>query len=378
MDFTLPESADDVRTLARDIATKISTPDHLAELEASSAPIDATLWRELGTAGLLGLELPSSAVGDNGGDLSAIENSVVAEELERVLARVPFGPHACAALPVVAAHGSAGLRDRLLAAGATGEVIVTTAVEEDLGVDPLSPTATLAEGAGGSTLSGTKVNVPYGQAADAFAVTALSADGPVVLIVPADASGVRIVTTTSTGLIPTAQVEFTDVAVDSDQILSGGTVAVHDLINRSTLAVCAEQSGIVSRALELTAEYAREREQFGRPIGSFQAVAQRLANGYIDVQGLSLTTTQAAWMLSRADSDHDADLHTAIATAKFWAAEAGHRVAHTTIHVHGGVGLDTSHPVHRYFLRAKQNEFTLGSAPAALRSIGGDLAQTPA
>lgn len=374
MDFTLPESGEDVRALARDIATKISTPERVAELESSSAPIDASLWRELGTAGLLGLELSTAAVGDHGGDLSAIENCVVAEELGRTLARVPFGPHACAALPVLASHGSPAVRDRLLAAGAAGQIVVAVAVEEDLGIDPLAPTTTVTDG----VLTGTKVNVPYASAADVLLVTVATGEGPAVVAVDAGAAGVTITPTTSTGLLPTAQIDFAEVEVDTDHTLAGA-VAVFDLINRLTLAVCAEQSGIVARALQLTAEYASEREQFGRAIGSFQAVAQRLADGYIDVQGLSLTTTQAAWMLTGAQADTaDADLHTAIATAKFWAAEAGHRVAHTAVHVHGGVGLDTSHPVHRYFLRAKQNEFTLGSATAALRSIGADLAQTPA
>ncbi|MCH5644907.1 acyl-CoA dehydrogenase family protein [Gordonia sp. ABSL49_1] len=378
MDFTLPESATDVQGLVRDIATTLSTPERAAELEAAAAPIDADLWRELGTAGLLGLEIPSTLVGESGGDLSAVENCVAAEELGRTLARVPFGPHAIAALPVLAARADESLRERILAAAAAGTTVLTVAFEEDLGPDATTPTATLsADG----RLSGVKVNVPYAEAADLFVVNAIGPDGAVAVAVPADDPGVRVTTAVSTGLLPIAEVEFADVAVTSDAVLAGGVDAVTNIANRLALAVCAEQTGIVSRALELTAEYAREREQFGRAIGSFQAVAQRLADGYIDVQGLSLTTTQAAWLLANADDDthgvSDADLRTAIATAKFWAAETGHRVAHTTVHVHGGVGLDTSHPVHRYFLRAKQNEFTAGNLPASLRTIGTALAAAP-
>lgn len=376
MDFTLPESGEDVRGLARDIAAKISSPERVADLEAARAPIDDGLWRELGAAGLLGLEVPSSLAGERGGDLTAIENSVVAEELGRTLSRVPFAAHAITALPVIAARGSAALRDMTLGAGTAGDLVVSIAFEEDLGVEPLTPATTT----NGHTLSGAKVDVPYAEAADLLLVNALGPDGPVVVAVRTDAAGVAVTPTISTGLVPTAQVDFTDVAIRGDDILDGGAAAVTDVVNRFTLAICAEQTGIVTRALELTAEYAREREQFGRAIGSFQAVAQRLADGYIDVQGLSLTTTQAAWMLSGSGTDSaasDTELRTAIGTAKFWAAEAGHRVAHTTVHVHGGVGLDTSHPVHRYFLRAKQNEFTLGSAPVVLRAIGADLAATP-
>jgi len=133
---------------------------------------------------------------------------------------------------------------------------------------------------------------------------------------------------------------------------------------------CALQAGVVERALELTAEHARTRVQFGRAIGSFQAVAQRLADAYIDVEAVRLTMWQAAWLLSEgwpADAE--------VATAKFWAADGGHRVAHTAVHVHGGLGIDVSYPVHRYFVAAKGNEFALGGATAQLRRIGGALAR---
>ncbi|MED5801997.1 acyl-CoA dehydrogenase family protein [Gordonia sp. Z-3] len=382
MDFTYPETADDVRGLTRDIVTTISTPERVATLEESGAPVDAELWRELGAAGLLGLEVASSLAGERGGDLSAIENTVVAEELGRAIAQVPFAAHACAALPVAANRGSRALRDSVIGPAAGGEQILTVAFEEDLGVDVAAPTAIAVVDDARVTLTGTKINVPYAEAAHAFVVNAAGPDGPLAVLVPSETPGVAVRAESSTGKIPTGQVDFTEAVVDTDQVLNGGVAAVRDVAERLTLAVCAEQSGIVTRALELTAEYAREREQFGRAIGSFQAVAQRLADGYIDAQGLSLTTIQAAWMLANFHSDaptgSETDLRTAIATAKFWATEAGHRIAHTTVHVHGGVGLDTSHPVHRYFLRAKQNEFTLGSAPVVLAAIGADLAATPA
>ena len=110
--------------------------------------------------------------------------------------------------------------------------------------------------------------------------------------------------------------------------------------------------------------------QFGRPIGSFQAVAQRLADAYVDVEAVRLTMWQAAWRL-----EAGLPAQTEVATAKFWAADAGHRVAHTAVHVHGGVGIDTDHPLHRYFVAAKRAEFELGGATAQLRRIGVELAR---
>ena len=388
MDFTLPETARAVRDLAADIATKISTHERVAALEASSAPLDDQLWRELAAAGLLALELPETLAGDAAGDLSTVENTAVAEQLGTHLARAPFGQHAIAAGPILARYAATKLAAELLPGLADGTLIATAAVEEDLGDDALSPTTTLTRTDDGYVLCGSKINVGYAAAAGLLLVTAHDPDSVAVAVVDASATGITITETRTTGLTPTHHVEFSDVALDDAHVLHGVDV-VSDLVDRLTLAVCAEQSGVLAAALDATARYAREREQFGRPIGSFQAVAQRLADGYIDVSALSLTTTQASWLLVQSDTRSSGDpehpettgsagISAAIATAKFWAAESGHRVAHTAVHVHGGVGLDTSHPTHRYFLRAKQNEFTLGSANTSLRRLGDALAAEPA
>ncbi len=113
--------------------------------------------------------------------------------------------------------------------------------------------------------------------------------------------------------------------------------------------------------MRIAAEYTTEREQFGRPIGSFQAVQQRMADAFIDVEAIRWTTWHAAWLIAQG---RPADRAARI--AKFWAAEAGARVAATTQHVHGGIGIDITYPLHRYFLWAKHNELTLGPASAQL------------
>jgi len=160
------------------------------------------------------------------------------------------------------------------------------------------------------------------------------------------------------------------VALDEERVLGPGKPVADWLVTRATVGRCAMQAGVIERALELTAEHARTRVQFGRPIGAFQAVAQRLADAYIDVEAVTLTMWQAAWLLAADDAAADV----AVAAAKFWAADGGHRVAHTAVHVHGGLGIDVSYPVHRYFVAAKGNEFALGGATAQLRRIGAELA----
>jgi alkylation response protein AidB-like acyl-CoA dehydrogenase len=183
---------------------------------------------------------------------------------------------------------------------------------------------------------------------------------------------VSVISLNTTGHGSVGHLELQGVELDDSRIV-GGSDVVGWLRAHGTLGRTAFQLGVLEQALELTASYAREREQFDRPIGSFQAVAQRLADGYIDVKGLRLTLTQAAWRLSE-DLPADVD----VSTAAFWAADAGHRVAHTTVHVHGGVGIDLDHPVHRYFLAAKQTEFAVGGATGQLLRIGRELADTPA
>jgi alkylation response protein AidB-like acyl-CoA dehydrogenase len=144
------------------------------------------------------------------------------------------------------------------------------------------------------------------------------------------------------------------------------------LEQRLVLAASAHELGIVRGALDLTAEYAKTREQFGRPIGTFQAVSQRLADGYIDILGADLMLWQAAWRL-----DEGLPAEKEVAGAKLWAADAGHKVAHTTVHVHGGVGIDMDGEAHRYFTTGKLGEFLYGGTTDQARRIGAILASEP-
>jgi 3-oxocholest-4-en-26-oyl-CoA dehydrogenase beta subunit len=175
-----------------------------------------------------------------------------------------------------------------------------------------------------------------------------------------------------TGRGDAALVDLRGAIVPGDRVvgsIDSGSEIADWMRARATVGYCALQLGVTERALELTAAYARTREQFGKPIGSFQAVSQRLADGYIDVEAIRLTLWQAAWRLAEGRP-----AETEVATAKFWAAEGGHRIAHTAVHVHGGVGIDMDADIHQYYAAAKFNEFALGGATAQLRRIGAVLA----
>jgi 3-oxocholest-4-en-26-oyl-CoA dehydrogenase beta subunit len=145
----------------------------------------------------------------------------------------------------------------------------------------------------------------------------------------------------------------------------GGAELIESLYNRALLGLCAIQVGVAERALRIAASYTSEREQFGRPIGSFQAVQQRMADAFIDVEAIRWTTWHAAWLIAEGRP-----AGRAAAIAKFWASEAGARVTATAQQVHGGMGIDITYPVSRYFLWAKQIELALGSAPQQLVRLG--------
>ncbi|MGH3410389.1 MAG: acyl-CoA dehydrogenase family protein, partial [Streptosporangiaceae bacterium] len=237
--------------------------------------------------------------------------------------------------------------------------------------DPSAPAASARAVADRWALSGAKTAVPAAAQAGLFLVPAATEPGgTAVFLVTPDDAGVTMTAQQVTGGASAGRLELDGVELAADRLLGApdGQVASW-LARHATVGLCAQQLGVVERALELTAEYARSRVQFGRPIGAFQAVAQRLADAYVDVEAVGLTMWQAAWRLAAG-----LPCETEIATAKFWAADAGHRVAHTAVHVHGGVGIDTSYPLHRYFTAAKAGEFALGGATTQLRRIGAALA----
>jgi 3-oxocholest-4-en-26-oyl-CoA dehydrogenase beta subunit len=371
MDFTLTTAQDDLGALTRQILTDRVTPERLREIEAGRTRFDASLWSDLATAGVLSAALPESV---GGAGLGLLEQCSVLVEIGRTVAPVPYLASIVLGAAALAEFGSPEQQERWAGPAARGEVILTAALAEEESDDVSSPATTAQQSDGGWQLTGTKTTVLAGTITDLLLVPASTPHGAAVFLVwPGDA-GVTVRPQHVTGGDGTALIELTRAVVPDDRVLGGvaaGAEIIDWLAARATVGLCALQLGVTERALELTAAYARSREQFGKPIGSFQAVSQRLADGYIDIEGIRLTLWQAAWRLAEGLPSQ-----TEIATAKFWAAEAGHRVAHTAVHIHGGVGIDMDGDVHRYFVAAKHNEFALGGATAQLRRIGLALASS--
>ena len=337
MDFTPSEASADLAALTRRIlADKVTHDPH------GTGGFDAPLWTALGQAGVLDAALPSSL---GGGGFGLLEQCAVLTEIGRAVAAVPYLTSITMAASALAEFGTPELVDRWVLPVLRGERVLAVALSGFTASD--------------GRLSGAESAVAFGAFANGFLVAAPRRG------VPRRRGGPGCHRAAAADGGPRGR-------------LSAGTVrGAGDFAGRhrrwlrlrGTVGVCAQQLGVVERALELTAAYAAERKQFDHVIGGFQAVRQRLADAYVDVEAVRLTSLQAAWRLAS-----DLPAAEAVATAKFWAAEAGHRVAHTTVHVHGGVGIDVDHVVHRYFVAAKRLEFLLGSATPQLLALGDQLA----
>ena len=335
MDFSPTPEMVEASALAAQIFGDFGTPENLRRIDAQDDRFDTALWSALGDAGLLGLAIPEE---HGGAGLGILEIGAVLTEQGRTLGAVPLASHIAASLALAEFGGD----DALLAQAATGEAILTVAATLD-------------------RTDNAWVAVPAATRAAAFVVI----DQDVRLVMAADVTVEE--QQVSTGEI-LGLVRISPAALEATSVLGDASAATW-VQQRLTALQCAVQLGVTEGALKLTAEYARTREQFGRPIGTFQAVSQRLADGYIDNLGLRMSLQQALWRLS-------AGLPSAkeVASTAIWAADAGHRIAHTTVHVHGGVGIDLDGEAHRYFANAKVAEFVIGGATAHALSIGKELA----
>jgi alkylation response protein AidB-like acyl-CoA dehydrogenase len=373
MDFGLTEEQEATRDLARQILTDRSTHGRLKEIEAGGEGFDRDTWAELAKAGLLGIALPED-VGGSG--LGFVALCLLLEEVGRTVSPVPVLPTVVLGALPIAQFGAEAQRQQHLPGVVAGDTVLTAALVET-GTDPLHPTTTARPDGDGWRVDGVKTCVPAGVIADRVLVpAAVGDDGAIVaLIVDPGASGVTRERQDTTSGIPQARLELDGVHVDGGEVLGdveSGAAVVDWIVERATAAMCAIATGVCEQALRMTAEYTKTREQFDRPIATFQAVGQRAADAYIDTEAVRLTALQAAWRL-------EAGLQAGVevAVAKFWAADGGQRVVHAAQHLHGGIGVDRDYPLHRYFLWAKELELTLGGATPQLLKLGAILAAEP-
>jgi 3-oxocholest-4-en-26-oyl-CoA dehydrogenase beta subunit len=373
MDFTTTEDQQALVALATEILGDLATPERLTQLERDGTWLDQQLWSRLAEAGIAGAALREDV---GGGGMGFLELALLLEQVGAHVAQVPLLETVlCAALPIDV-FGTPEQRQRDLPDVAAGRAVLTAALVESGRDDPRRPLTVATPDGDGYRVSGSKSCVPLAEDARRILVPAATADGRVVVaLVEPGADGVTIRPQTATSGQPQGEVELSGVVVAPADVLAvpdRGAEVLDWVLDRTLAGLSALALGVSGRALAMSAQYTTDRVQFGRPIATFQAVGHRLADAYVDVEGMRLTTLQAAWLL---DSGRPAA--TEVAVAKWWAAEGGHRVAHAAQHVHGGVGVDVEYPLARYFRWSKQLELTLGAASAQLLRIGASLAAEP-
>jgi acyl-CoA dehydrogenase len=348
MDFTVPPEVTELAELTRSVLEREVTPEILAKAEG----FDPGVWAWLSSAGVLSASLPASSGGEG---LGLLGHCAVLIEIGRTLAPAPYLWSVAVAAGAADRFGTPAQRRLWSAPAGRGEMMLTAALGED---DHVSASRVNSHW----VLSGTLTSVDAASRADMVLVPTPGG----VFAVSADDEGTFIAPQQRTDGGGAAQVMLGGVRVNEDRALPSTAAAW--MRDHATVGICAQQVGVLERALEMTASYATSREAFGRPIGSFQAVSQRLADAWINTEAARLTMWQAAWRL---DAGLPAEAEVAI--AKFWAAEAGHHVAHAAVHIHGGIGIDVTYPVHRYFTTAKRLEFALGGATEQLLRLSALL-----
>lgn len=359
MNFGFTEEQELLRKTARDFLEEHASVQSVREvMEDPQRSWDAGLWERMAQLGWMGLALPEE---HGGAGLSLVELCLVLEELGRCLAPVPFLPTAIAAT-AIGELGDAGQRALWLPGIAAGEVKATLAVTEERGSDAVADLELVARRDGEAwVLDGRKVFVPDFDAADLVVVAARMDTGGVGLfVVPASAEGISGTAMQSMDLLrPLAALTLDGVTVETSGLLGAGGLPEADferVLDRARVMISAEMIGGAEKCLEASVAYAKERVQFGKPIGVNQAIKHKCADMLFQVESAKSITYYAAW--SAREGKGDASL--AASMAKSFVSDAYRSVAGENIQIHGGVGFTWEYDCHLYFKRAKSDESWLG------------------
>jgi alkylation response protein AidB-like acyl-CoA dehydrogenase len=345
MDFGLNEDQETLAKYAREFLTNECPTTFVRKMMDDATAYDPAFYGKMAELGWMGIAIPEEFGGQG---MTYVDLAVLLEEMGRVLVPGPFFASVCLAAPVLLEVGGGA---DILRGIATGERRATLAISEASGrVDE----AGIEMEADGNTLGGTKRFVLDAHVADTIVVAARSGDGVALFTVDAKAPGVKITQLKSMDMTR----RLCDVTFDGVQAeaLGGDWRAVQRGLQKATGLLSAECVGGAAQVLDMSVSYARERVQFGRPIGSFQAVKHKCADMLVDVEMSRSAMYFAAW----AASENDPELPLASSIAKAYCGDAYTRVASNGIHVHGGIGFTWEHDMHLYFKRAKSNEVFLG------------------
>jgi 3-oxo-4-pregnene-20-carboxyl-CoA dehydrogenase alpha subunit len=346
--FTLDETQQAIAQLAGEV------------LDGAGADPPERAWKALGQAGMLSLAVPTGLGGDG---LGIAEIAVLLTEIGRRAVPVPALSTLALGILPVARWGSREQQEDLLSGVPTEGAVLTAALREPSEPMPAAPRAMATPG-DPTVVTGTKVGVPYAEQSHRVLVpVSLPAGGTAVAIVDPRARGVSLSRTPTSAGTPEYTLRMDGVRATGML----GTATARDIYRYAIAGACATGDGVLAGALALTAAHIGSREQFGRPLAAFQAVAQQIADVYVASRTVRLATLAACWRLSRAiGATADADLD----VAAYWLAQEAPEALRTCHHLHGGLGLDISYPLHRYSALTRDLVRLLGGAEYRLERLG--------
>jgi alkylation response protein AidB-like acyl-CoA dehydrogenase len=358
----LTDEQRELRAVLRGLLEKESPEAAVRAAMATETGVDRELWARLAEIGLLGLAVPE---GQGGAGAGWVEQGLVFSELGRALACVPYLSTVGLAVPALLAGGAGPVADRWLPGLITGERFATVALPEDAALTSAAVTD-------GWRLTGVAEHVLDGATADLLLVLAGTDRGPTLFAVDAMAAGVRrTAVTTSDRTRRVAHLRLRDAPGTAVGAVGAGVTLVAHAVAHARVALACEQVGGAGRVLELAVEHALTRVQFGRPIGSFQAVKHRCADLLVAVE----TARSAAWAAVRAAGTDELPLLASLAAAV--CADAYTQCASAFVQLSGGIGYTWEHPAHLHVKRSRGAAVLFGT-PYEHRRLVADLVPIPA
>jgi alkylation response protein AidB-like acyl-CoA dehydrogenase len=356
VNFVFPDEQEELRRTVRSFLEQKSPESEVRRLMETTEGYDAGVWRQMGEQlGLQGLAIPEELGGSGFG---FVELCLVLEEMGRSLLAAPFFSTVVLAANTLLLSGDEAAKKDLLPGIASGETIATLALTEESGAwDEAGITVRATAGSGGHTLTGTKSFVLDGHVADLLLVAARTDAGVSIFAVEADAPGLtRTPLSTMDMTRKQAKVELADTPGRLIGADGGGWPVLDQVLDLTSVALANECAGGAQFVLDMAVQYAKDRIQFGRPIGSFQAIKHKCADMLLEVESAKSAAYYGAWC----GQELNDELPVVASLAKAYCTEAYFHSAAENIQVHGGIGFTWEHPAHLYFKRAKSSELLFG------------------
>ena len=356
MNFAFSEDQDTLRETVRKFLESKSSEEAVREQMETDNGFDANVWSQMANEmGLQGLAIPEEYGGQG---FSFVELGVVLEEMGRALLCAPYFSSAVLAAYTLLHSGDENAKKAYLPGIASGETIATLATTEPSGKWDQSGITAEAKGSGSDfTISGTKMFVLDGHTANLIIVAAKSGKGVSLFAVEGNASGLtRTALSTMDQTRKQAKLEFNNTPAKLIGTEGKGWDVLSSVFDIAAVALAAEQVGGAQKVLEMAVQYAKDRVQFGRPIGSFQAIKHKCADMLLEVESAKSAAYYGMWCVAEMNEE----LPSVASLAKAYCSEAYFHATAENIQIHGGIGFTWEHPAHLYFKRAKSSELLFG------------------